>query len=71
MTRKFTLVIEGKPGSYGAYVPELQTILVTGRTIQQIKTRAKEAIELCWEHTSSVASPAVRVQEIEVQLPAL
>jgi predicted RNase H-like HicB family nuclease len=70
MTRKYTLVIEGKPGSYGAYVPELQTILVTGRTIKEIKTRAKEAIELYWEHTSSVVGPAVRVQEIEVELRA-
>lgn len=70
MTRKYTLVIEGKPGSYGAYMPELQIILVTGRTIHEIKTRAKEAIELYWEHASSVGRPAVRVQEIEVKLPA-
>jgi predicted RNase H-like HicB family nuclease len=70
MTRKYTLVIEGKPGSYGAYVPELETILVTGRTIKEIKTRAKEAIELWWEYAPSAARPAVRVQEIEVELPA-
>ncbi len=70
MTRKYTLVIEGKPGSYGAYVPELQTILVTGRTIKEIKSRAKEAIALWWEHAPSVTKPAVRVQEIEVELTA-
>ena len=29
MTRKYSLAIEGEPGSYSAYVPELPTILVT------------------------------------------
>ncbi len=29
MTRKYSLVIEGDPAEYSAYVPELPTILVT------------------------------------------
>src|SRR4051812_1601100 len=34
MTRKYSLVIEGEPGSYSAYVPELRTIVVTGETLE-------------------------------------
>lgn len=70
MTRKYSLVIEGEPGSYSAYVPEIETILVTGGTIHEITTRAKEAIQLYWEYAPGGAPPAVTVQEIDVELPA-
>ena len=33
MTRKYSLVIEGDPTGYSAYVPELPTILVTARSL--------------------------------------
>ena len=33
MTRKYSLVIEGVSMGYSAYVPELPTILVTGRSV--------------------------------------
>ena len=46
MTRKFSLVIEGDPTGYSAYVPELPTILVTGRSVEELTTRAAEAIRL-------------------------
>ena len=54
MTRKYSLVIEGDPTGYSAYVPELPTILVTGRSLEELTTRATEAIRLYWEtvHTS-------------------
>ena len=35
MTRKFSLVIEGDPTGYRACVPELPTILVTGRSVEE------------------------------------
>ena len=46
MTRKYSLVIEGDPTGYSAYVPELPTILVTGRSVEELTTRAAEAIRL-------------------------
>lgn len=70
MTRKYTLVIDGKPGAYGAYVPEIETILVTGRTIEEITARAKKAIQLYWEHAGPESVPVTTVREIEVELQA-
>ncbi|MBZ5580386.1 MAG: hypothetical protein LAP40_27855 [Acidobacteriia bacterium] len=35
MTRKYSLVIEGDAAGYGAYVPELPTILVTGQSMEE------------------------------------
>ena len=49
MTRKYSLVIEGDPTGYRAYVPELPTILVTGRSVEELTARAAEAIRLYWE----------------------
>jgi predicted RNase H-like HicB family nuclease len=70
MTRKYTLVIDGKPGAYGAYLPEIETILITGRTIDEITARAKKAIRLYWEHAPQVDAPPARVRTIEVEVPA-
>jgi len=44
MTRKYSLVIEGDETGYSAYVPELPTILVTGRSMDELTARASEAI---------------------------
>jgi len=54
MTRKYSLVIEGDPTGYSAYVPELPTILVTARSHEERTTRAAEAIRLYFEsmHTN-------------------
>ena len=49
MTRKYSLVIEGDPTGYSAYVPELPTILVTGRSVEELTDRAAEAIRLYGE----------------------
>ena len=49
MTRKYSLVIEGDPTGYSAYVPELHTILVTGRSVEELTDRAAEAVRLYWE----------------------
>ena len=45
-TRKYTLVIEGDPSGYSAYVPELPALLVTGRSVEELTVRAGEAIRL-------------------------
>lgn len=70
MTRKYSLVIEGDSRGYSAYVPELPTILVTGRSIDELTSRAKEAIRLYWESLQADRSPTSTLREIEVELPA-
>jgi len=70
MTRTYSLLIEGDESGYSAHVPELPTILVTGRSIDELTQRATEAIQLYLESTQAdVSSTAVR-KEIEVELPA-
>ncbi|MEO8051004.1 MAG: hypothetical protein ABI833_11360 [Acidobacteriota bacterium] len=46
MTRKFPRVIEGDSAGYSAYVPEPPTIILTGRTVEELTTRAIEAIRI-------------------------
>ena len=59
MERTYSLAIEGEPGSYSAYVPELPTILVTGQSLEELTARAQEAIRLHWDTLRT-----------EVELPA-
>jgi predicted RNase H-like HicB family nuclease len=70
MKRKYYLAIEGEPGSYSAYVPELPTILVTGGSVEELTARAGEAIRLYWDSVRAGISPASMLREIEVELPA-
>ena len=70
MIRKYSLLVEGTPGSYSAYVPEISTILVTGESLDELMARAKEAIRLYWETVSIERSPTATLREIEVELPA-
>ena len=69
MIRKYSLVIEGDASGYSGYVPELPTILVTGNSIEELTTRAKEAVRLYWDMLHTDRSPASMVREIEVELP--
>jgi predicted RNase H-like HicB family nuclease len=70
MQRTYSLAIEGEPGSYSAYVPELPTILVTGGSLEELTARASEAIRLYWDAVRAGVSPASMLREIEVELPA-
>ena len=70
MTRKYSLAIEGEPGSYSAHVPELPAILVTGQSLDELTSRAREAIRLYWESVHTDLSPTSTLREIEVDLPA-
>ncbi|HEV2198496.1 MAG TPA: type II toxin-antitoxin system HicB family antitoxin [Bryobacteraceae bacterium] len=69
MTRKYSLVIEGDAPGYSAYVPELPTILVTGRSVEELTGSAAEAIRVYWESTHADRSPTSTLREIEVELP--
>lgn len=68
MIRKYSLAIEGDPGSYSAYVPELPAILVTGQSLEEITARATEAIRMYWESIRTDLSPSSMLREIEVEL---
>lgn len=70
MTRKYSLAIEGEPGGYSAYVPELPAILVTGESLDELTARASEAILRYWETMRTDISPASMLRELEVKLPA-
>jgi predicted RNase H-like HicB family nuclease len=70
MTRKYSLLIEGDESGYSAHVPELPTVLVTGKSIDELTRRAVEAIQLWWEGTEQGASPSALRREIEVELPS-
>ena len=69
MIRKYSLVVEGDSAGYSGYVPELPTILVTGTSIDELTSRAKDAVRLYWETLRTDRSPDSMVQEIEVELP--
>ena len=68
MTRKYSLLIEGDESGYSAHVPELPTILVTGKSIEELSQRAAEAIQLWWECAQVGASSTAVRKEIEVEL---
>jgi predicted RNase H-like HicB family nuclease len=69
MTRTYSLVIEGDESGYSAYVPELPTILVTGKSVEELTRRATEAIRLYWETMHADVSTTAFRKEIEVELP--
>ncbi len=70
MTRKYSLMIEGDAAGYSAYVPELPAILITGSSVDELVSRAPEAIRLYLESVQPDRSPTAWVREIEVDVPA-
>ena len=68
MTRKYSLLIEGDESGYSAHVPELPSILVTGKSVDELRARAREAIELWWESNATERSPTAVQTEVEVEL---
>ena len=70
MTRRYSLVIEGDEAGYSAYVPELPTILVTGRSMDELTARASEAIQAYWQAMREDWPVTGITREIEVELPA-
>ncbi|BDC52754.1 hypothetical protein F183_A50690 [Bryobacterales bacterium F-183] len=69
MTRKYSLVMEHGPTGYSGYVPELPSILVTGSSVEELLSRATEAIQIYWEVLRAERSPTAELREIEVELP--
>jgi predicted RNase H-like HicB family nuclease len=69
MRRKYSLIIEGGDAGYSGYVPELPTIVVTGKNMEDLTTSAKEAVRIYWETLQADRSSGSTVREIEVELP--
>ena len=70
MTRRYSLVIEGDEAGYSAYVSELPTILVTGRSMDELTARARDAVRLYLNSVNQERSPTSQLKEIEVDLSA-
>ena len=70
MTRTYSLVMESGPTGLSAYVPELPSILVTGDSLEELRLRAAQAIQLYWDVLMAERSASSTVTEIEVELPA-
>ena len=70
MIRRYSLVIEGEESGFSEYVPELPTILVTGKSMDELTARATEAIRLYWSSVQAYRSPTSVLREIGVELPA-
>ena len=69
MTRKYSIVMERGPSGLSAYVPELPSILVTGNSVEELRMRAAEAIQIYWDEIRADRSPTSILDEIEVELP--
>jgi len=69
MTRKYSLIIEGDSGGYSGSVPELQTMVVTGSSVEELTARAKEAVRVYWETLLAERPGPSTIREIEVELP--
>jgi predicted RNase H-like HicB family nuclease len=69
--RKYVVVIERGPNNYSAYVPDLPGCITTGKTLDEIKTNIREAIELHLEGLMEDGSPVPEPSSvaIEVELP--
>jgi len=68
MTRRYSLIIEGDANGYSGSVPELPTIVVTGKSMDELITSAQEAVRIYWEAVLTDRSPGATIREIEVDL---
>jgi predicted RNase H-like HicB family nuclease len=69
--RKYAVIVERGPNNYSAYVPDLPGCVTTGKTIEEIKTNIREAIELHLERLMEDGAPVPEPVSvaIEVELP--
>jgi predicted RNase H-like HicB family nuclease len=70
MTMRYAIVIEGEPGSYSAYVPDLPGCVVAAETLNEIHQEMQAAIafhiEGLLEEGLSVPAPLTTVDWVEV-----
>ena len=56
---RYTIVYEQAPSNYAAIVPALPVVVVTGRTLDELEQRAREAISL---HLHGAIDQATTIQ---------
>ncbi|HVB51220.1 MAG TPA: type II toxin-antitoxin system HicB family antitoxin [Acidimicrobiales bacterium] len=67
---EYAVVIERSPNNYGAWVPDLDGCVSTGKTLEEVKLNIAEAItmhlELMREHGEVIPKPSAQVTVIQV-----
>jgi predicted RNase H-like HicB family nuclease len=67
---EFAVVIERSPNNYGAWVPDLDGCVSTGKTLEEVKVNIAEAItmhlELMRENGEDIPAPSAQVAVIQV-----
>lgn len=67
---RYAIVIENSGNSYGAWVPDLPGCVATGKSLEVVQKRIREAIALhlagMREDGDTIPSPTVRVEYVDV-----
>jgi len=70
--RKYAIVIEQGEHDLSAYVPDLPGCITTGRTVEEVETNIREAIELhlegLREDGEPIPEPHTAVTYVELQV---
>jgi predicted RNase H-like HicB family nuclease len=68
---KYTMIIEKGKNNYSAYLPDMPGCVTTGKTIEEIKERMREAIEMhiegLLEDGLPIPEPNSQIEYIEVE----
>lgn len=67
---RYAIVIEGEPGSYSAYVPDLPGCVTVGDTVDEVLREMQEAIRFhidgLREDNLPVPEPTTQVEYVEM-----
>lgn len=67
---RYAVVIEQSENNYGAWVPDLPGCVATGKSLEVVQKRIREAIALhlagMREDGDTIPSPTVRVEYVDV-----
>lgn len=55
---EYVVIIEGVPGAYGAYVPDLPGCVSVGATVEEVRRLIREAIPSHLEELRDAGQPA-------------
>jgi predicted RNase H-like HicB family nuclease len=67
---EYAVVIERAPNNFGAWVPDLDGCVSTGKTFEEVKATIAEAIEMhievMREHGEVVSPPTAQVAVVQI-----
>lgn len=67
---EYAVVIERSPNNFGAWVPDLDGCVSTGKTVEEVKANIAESIEMhievMREHGEAVPPPTAQVAVVQV-----